>query len=88
MSLIPILIHLVEVAQLFLTLTILYLFYIHLFPHSPQLAIEYGTKFFETSAKASINVEEAFFTLARDIKSKMEQKQVSIAVRFSLLTCY
>ena len=33
-----------------------------------QLAIEYGIKFMETSAKASINVEEAFFTLAKDIK--------------------
>jgi len=30
----------------------------------------------ETSAKASINVEEAFFTLARDIKAKMEKKLV------------
>jgi len=39
-----------------------------------QLANEYGIKFLETSAKASINVEEAFFTLARDIKSKMEKK--------------
>ncbi|XP_046396238.1 ras-related protein Rab-8B isoform X2 [Ischnura elegans] len=39
-----------------------------------QLAIEYGIKFMETSAKASINVEEAFFTLARDIKTKMEKK--------------
>merc|ERR1711941_102149 len=34
-----------------------------------QLAIEYGIKFMETSAKASINVEDAFFTLARDIKA-------------------
>lgn len=42
-----------------------------------QLAIEYGIKFMETSAKASINVEEAFFTLARDIKAKMEKKLVS-----------
>ena len=33
-----------------------------------QLAIEYGTKFMETSAKANLNVEDAFFTLARDIK--------------------
>lgn len=41
-----------------------------------QLAIEYGIKFMETSAKASINVEEAFFTLARDIKAKMEKKLV------------
>merc|ERR1712037_813397 len=39
-----------------------------------ELAIEYGIKFMETSAKASINVEEAFFTLARDIKAKMEKK--------------
>lgn len=42
-----------------------------------QLAIEYGIKFLETSAKNSINVEEAFFNLARDIKSKMEKRLVS-----------
>ncbi|PAV60041.1 hypothetical protein WR25_18068 [Diploscapter pachys] len=40
-----------------------------------QLAIEYGTKFMETSAKANLNVEEAFFTLARDIKAKFERSQ-------------
>ncbi|KAK3094723.1 hypothetical protein FSP39_005446 [Pinctada imbricata] len=39
-----------------------------------SLAIEHGIKFMETSAKASINVEEAFFTLARDIKAKMDKK--------------
>ncbi|XP_013400328.1 ras-related protein Rab-8A [Lingula anatina] len=39
-----------------------------------QLAIEYGIKFMETSAKNSINVENAFFTLARDIKAKMDRK--------------
>jgi len=39
-----------------------------------QLAIEYGIKFMETSAKASINVEEAFYALARDIKLKMEKR--------------
>lgn len=43
-----------------------------------QLAIEYGIKFMETSAKASINVEEAFYTLARDIKAKTEKKLVII----------
>ena len=31
----------------------------------------------ETSAKASINVESAFFTLAKDIKAKVEKKLVS-----------
>jgi GTPase SAR1 family protein len=45
-----------------------------------QLAIEYGIKFMETSAKASIHVEEAFFTLARDIKTKMEKKLVSCSL--------
>ncbi|KAK3928768.1 Ras-related protein Rab-8A [Frankliniella fusca] len=39
-----------------------------------QLAVEYGIKFMETSAKGSINVEEAFYTLARDIKAKTEKK--------------
>lgn len=32
----------------------------------------------ETSAKASVNVEEAFHTLARDIKTKTEKKLVSL----------
>ncbi|XP_018411166.1 PREDICTED: ras-related protein Rab-8A isoform X2 [Nanorana parkeri] len=39
-----------------------------------KLASEYGIKFMETSAKANINVENAFFTLARDIKAKMDKK--------------
>ena len=39
-----------------------------------KLAIEHGIKFMETSAKGSINVEESFFTLARDIKAKMDKK--------------
>ena len=47
-----------------------------------ELAIEYGIKFMETSAKASINVEEAFFTLARDIKAKMEKRLVSISTLY------
>lgn len=46
------------------------------------LAIEYGIKFMETSAKSSINVEEAFFTLARDIKAKMEKRLVSLCATF------
>ncbi|KAH9368776.1 hypothetical protein HPB48_012421 [Haemaphysalis longicornis] len=39
-----------------------------------MLAIEHNIKFMETSAVSSINVEEAFYTLARDIKEKMERK--------------
>uniref|UniRef100_A0A5F5PFA9 small monomeric GTPase n=1 Tax=Equus caballus TaxID=9796 RepID=A0A5F5PFA9_HORSE len=42
-----------------------------------KLALDYGIKFMETSAKANINVENAFFTLARDIKAKMDKKLVS-----------
>lgn len=39
-----------------------------------QLALQHGVKFMETSAKANINIEEAFFTLARDIKLKVEKR--------------
>lgn len=39
-----------------------------------QLALQHSIKFFETSAKAAINIEEAFVTLARDIKLKMEKR--------------
>lgn len=45
--------------------------------HPKQLAIEYNIKFMETSAKSSYNIEEAFISLARDIKTKMEQRMVS-----------
>lgn len=38
------------------------------------LAVEHGIKFLETSAKTGTNVEEAFLTLARDIKTKTEKK--------------
>jgi Ras-related protein Rab-8A len=36
-----------------------------------ELADELGVKFQETSAKANDGVEEAFFTLARDIKARL-----------------
>uniref|UniRef100_A0A3B3BS62 small monomeric GTPase n=1 Tax=Oryzias melastigma TaxID=30732 RepID=A0A3B3BS62_ORYME len=39
-----------------------------------KLALEYGLKFMETSAKSNINVENAFMALARDIKAKMDKK--------------
>ena len=38
-----------------------------------MLATEHDIKFFETSAKSGLNVEEAFLTLARDIKEKMDK---------------
>lgn len=36
-----------------------------------ELADELGLKYLETSAKSNINVEEAFFALARDIKERL-----------------
>jgi Ras-related protein Rab-8A len=36
-----------------------------------NLANEFGLKFLEVSAKANINVEEAFVSLARDIKKRL-----------------
>lgn len=38
-----------------------------------QLAAEFKVKFAETSAKANIGVEEAFMTMARAIKEKMDK---------------
>ncbi|XP_077451739.1 ras-related protein Rab-8B-like [Stigmatopora argus] len=39
-----------------------------------KLAIDYGVKFMETSAKTSLNVEEAFFTMGRDILHNLSAK--------------
>jgi len=40
-----------------------------------KLADEFGLRFLETSAKANEGVEEAFFTLARDIKTRLIDSQ-------------
>jgi Ras-related protein Rab-8A len=37
------------------------------------LADEFGIKFFETSAKTNLNVENVFFTIARDIKNRVAE---------------
>ncbi|KAM3869758.1 ras-related protein Rab-8B [Diretmus argenteus] len=39
-----------------------------------KLAIDYGVKFLETSAKSSVNVEEAFYTMGRDILLNLSAK--------------
>lgn len=42
------------------------------------LAAEYKVEFLETSAKANINVEEAFVKIARAIKSKMDNRTTGV----------
>jgi Ras-related protein Rab-8A len=41
------------------------------------LADEFGIKFFETSAKNNINVEKAFFEIARDVMKRLQEQEGS-----------
>ena len=43
-----------------------------------EFAKQEGLKFFETSAKESINVETAYVELAREIKKQMKESQPAI----------
>ncbi|CAA0811911.1 Ras-related protein RABE1c [Striga hermonthica] len=46
--------------------------------HGQELADEYGIKFFETSAKTNLNVEEVFFSIARDIKQRLSDSNARV----------
>ncbi|CAL5334907.1 unnamed protein product [Camellia sinensis] len=50
------------------------------------LADEYGIKFFETSAKTNMNVEEVFFSIARDIKQRLVETDSKVDLKPSGLT--
>ncbi|XP_077953585.1 ras-related protein Rab-8B-like isoform X2 [Gasterosteus aculeatus] len=39
-----------------------------------KLAIDYGVKFLETSEKSSLNVQEAFYNMGRDILHNLSSK--------------
>ena len=47
------------------------------FDEGKRLADSYGIKFFETSAKEDMNVNDAFFTIAREIKEKIMNKETT-----------
>ncbi|RZC77186.1 hypothetical protein C5167_001334 [Papaver somniferum] len=44
------------------------------------LADEYGIKFFETSAKTNFNVEEVFFSIAKDVKQRLAESETKAEV--------
>ena len=46
------------------------------FLEGKMLAEKYGVQFFEASAKDNINVDKIFYTLAKEIKEAMVQKEI------------
>ena len=44
------------------------------------LATEFNMKFFETSAKSNINVEKAFFEIARDVVKRLHELKEKTAI--------
>ncbi|KAJ0792093.1 putative small GTP-binding protein [Helianthus annuus] len=46
------------------------------------LADEYGIKFFETSAKTNLNVEQVFFSIAKDIKQRLSETDTKAEGKF------
>ncbi|EOD40734.1 Rab8, rab family GTPase [Emiliania huxleyi CCMP1516] len=49
-----------------------------------RLAGEYGLQFFEVSAKSNVNIEQAFFTIARDIHARLQNTSAAAAAGASV----
>ncbi|KAH7298242.1 hypothetical protein KP509_25G033300 [Ceratopteris richardii] len=55
------------------------------FAQGQALAKEYGLNFLETSAKTNMNVEQVFFTIARDIKHRLSETATKAEAPTSVL---
>ena len=48
------------------------------FEQGKEFANQYGMKFFETSAKESTNVQEAFVTMTKEIIKETNEKKINV----------
>jgi hypothetical protein len=48
------------------------------FEAGKSLADEYGIRFFETSAKNNVNVDEAFMTIAKEIVDRLKEVRTTM----------